>query len=222
MKAVVMTRKATKQEVIQAFKPQPEATIQHEFTYRNIAKMLASALQVEGEEFGAHVEVYLNQIDKLPTDCKRALHYAYIFSRKAPQQDREDLYQELAIKLLESRPCNDKLAYAIARCDWKDWWKAFKIRSNYSFDSIERLADSESASDYGQDAIDRQTYHSALLEGEIELERKADIDKLWSLLPKHIQAIVTKRFTGYALSTAERVAMCRYMKVHGGMLAEYR
>jgi hypothetical protein len=222
MKATVITRKATQQELKNAFKPLPQATIQHDFTYRNIAKMLASALLEDGEDFKTHVEEYLEVINKLPTDSKRALHYAYIFSRKAPQQERNDLYQELAIRLLESRPINDKLAYSIARCDWKDWWRSFKLRNNYNYESIERLADSEDGSDYGDNAIDRQVYHSELLVGEIEVERIADLNKLWSLLPDNIKHIVTKRFNGYALSGKDRVAMCRYMKVHGELLAEYR
>ena len=184
--------------------------------------MLASALQVEGEEFSEHVESYLKEIDKLPSDDRRALKYAFIFSRKAPHQEREDLYQELAIKLLEARPCSDKLAYAIARCDWKDFWKAFKIRSNYNWESIERIADAEDGGGYGEDAIDRQVYHSALLDGQIEIERKTDAKILWDMLPKQIQAIVNKRLEGHALTGAERVAMCRYMKVHRGILAEYR
>jgi len=221
MKAVVITRKASKPELKQAFRPQPEATIQHAFTYRNIAKMLASALQVEGEEFGAHVEVYLHQIDKLPTECKRALHYAYIFSRKAPHQEREDLYQELAIKLLELRAHDDKMAYAVARCDWKDWWKAFKLRVNYNWQSIERMADAEDGG-YGQEAIDRQIYHSALLQGEVEFERKVDIDILWNKLPERIQAIISKQIAGYCPTGAERVALCNYLKAHSTMLAEFK
>ncbi len=222
MKSAVVTRKATKQELKQAFKERPQAIVDHTYQNRSIAKMLASALQVEGEEFSEHVESYLDEIDKLPSDDRRALKYAFIFSRKAPQQEREDLYQELAIKLLEARPCSDKLAYSIARCDWKDFWKAFKVRSNYNWESIERLGDAEDGGGYGEDAIDRQVYHGALLDGQIEIERKTDANILWNLLPKQIQAIVNKRLEGHALTGAERVAICRYMKVHSGILAEYR
>ncbi len=222
MKSAVVTRKATKQELKQAFKARPQAIVSHEFTYRNIAKMLASALQEENEDFGAHVEEYLEQIKKLSTDNQRALHYAYIFSRKAPQQERNDIYQELAIRLLESRPINDKLAYAIARCDWKDWWAAYTIRNNYNFASIERIADSEYGSDYGQNAIARQEYHSQLLIGEIEMERTADLNKLWGLLPAKIQAIVTKRFNGYGLSNAEDCCIRKYIRTHSTILADFR
>ena len=222
MKTAVVTRKASKQELKQAFKARPQAIIDHTYQNRSIAKMLASALQVDGEEFTEHVESYLDEINKLPADARRALKYAFIFSRKAPQQEREDLYQELAIKLLELRPQDDKLAYAVARCDWKDWWKAFKMRSNYNWESIERISDAEDGEDYGQDAIDRQMYHSAILDGQVEIERKTDADILWNLLPKPIQAIVNKRLEGHALKTSERVMMCRYMKAHSGMLAEYR
>lgn len=218
----IRTRKASKQELSSAFKPLPQATIQHDFTYRNIAKMLASALLEDGEDFATHVEEYLEVINTLPTDSKRALHYAYIFSRKAPQQERNDLYQELAIRLLESRPINDKLAYSIARCDWKDWWRSFKLRVNYNWQSIERMADTEEGGGYGQEAIDRQIYHSALLQGEVEFERKVDIDILWNKLPERIQAIISKQIAGYCPTGAERVALCNYLKAHSTMLAEFK
>jgi len=222
MKAVVITRKASKQELKQAFKAQPEAIVDHEYQNRSIAKMLSSALQVEGEDFKEHVESYLLEINKLPADARRALKYAFIFSRKAPHQEREDLYQELAIKLLELRAHDDKIAYAVARCDWKDWWKAFKLRVNYNWQSIERMADAEDGGGYGQEAIDRQIYHSALLQGEVEFERKVDIDILWNKLPERIQAIISKQIAGYCPTGAERVALCNYLKAHSTMLAEFK
>ncbi len=220
MNSAVVTRKASKQELKQAFKPQSEAIAKHEYTNRSIAKMLASALQIEGE-FAEHVQSYLREIDKLPNEQKRALKYAFIFSRKAPQQERQDLYQELAIKLLELRPSDDKLAYAIARCDWKDWWKSFKTRCHYNLDSIERLSDSEDGSDYGQDAIDRQMYHSDLLTGEIESKARIDAKLLYNKLPKQIQAIVAKKLQGVATTKLEQSIMRRWIASNPVILSEY-
>jgi hypothetical protein len=66
-------------------------------TYRDIAKMLASALPVEAEEFRDRVEVNLEAIQSLSTEAKIALKSAYIFSRKVPREEREDLFQDLAL-----------------------------------------------------------------------------------------------------------------------------
>ena len=59
-------------------------------TYRDIAKMLASALPIEGAEFSAKVEENLEAIKALTSKAKTALKVAYIFSRKAPREERAD------------------------------------------------------------------------------------------------------------------------------------
>jgi hypothetical protein len=84
-------------------------------TFRTIAKMLCSALPVEGEDFGEHVNTTVETIQHLSTEAKNALKSAYVFSRKAPRQEREDLFQELSLALLKARIKDEKLAYAIAR-----------------------------------------------------------------------------------------------------------
>jgi hypothetical protein len=54
---------------------------------------------------------------------------AYIFSRKIPKQEREDLFQDIALKLIEADTPEQRLAYAIARCDWQPGipaiWRVF-------------------------------------------------------------------------------------------------
>lgn len=201
---------------------QPEAIQEHKFEYRSVAKMLAAATPVEDANFRELVDEYLEAIHKLPQEQKIALKMAYIFSRKAPQQERADLYQELYLKLIKARCADEKLAYAIARCDWKDFWKAYRIHEHYSLDSIDMTSDAEDASDYGDGAIDRIAYHSDLLQGECELENKIDASILWDKLPKHIQAIVAKRINGVALKGSERVALHRYVKANSSILASYR
>ena len=221
MNSKVISRKATNQELKNAFRPHSEAIQRHDFTYRNIAKMLASALQMDDDSFGTHVESFLKEINKLSKENRTALKYAYIFSRKAPKEERADLYQELALKLMEKRVKDDKLAYAIARCDWKDFWKAYKLHSQYNFDSIERMADTEDGSDYGQNAIDRQTYHSELLTGEIEYENRIDAELLFAKLPEAIKKIVTKKLQGLATSKLEQSIMRRWIASNPVVLAEY-
>ena len=72
----------------------------------------------------------------MPAYQKTVLKMAYIFSRKVPRQEREDFFQDIALILLEKQIDNQRLAYAIARCDWRDWWKKYKIRQHYSLDSV--------------------------------------------------------------------------------------
>jgi hypothetical protein len=220
MNGKVKTRRATKQELKSAFKPQSESIQKHDVTYRSVAKMLASAIQIE-TEFEAHVVEFLNVIEHLPQYQKTALKYAYIFSRKVPKEERADFYQELSLTLLEKRVKDDKLAYAIARCDWKDFWKAYKLHSQYNLDSIERMADSEDGGGYGQDAIDRIAYHTELLTGECEFDRTIDAQTLFDNLPSHIQPLVNKRLTGYALNKLEQSILRRYISTNPVVLADY-
>ena len=105
-----------------------------ETTYRSIAKSLCANMGAEEEEYSMLVEETLQAIMSLPQADKYALKSAYVFSRKAPKEERQDLFQDLMLKLLKSKAQDEKLCYAIARCDWKDWWKAYKIRSHYSLD----------------------------------------------------------------------------------------
>ena len=52
-----------------------------------------------------------------------ALKVAYVFSRKVPRQEREDLYQDIALAVFKAKTKDERLAYAIARCDWRNWWR---------------------------------------------------------------------------------------------------
>ena len=88
-----------------------------DITYRHIAIMLASKLPIDGEEFKTQIEVNLEAIKALPLEQKTALKMAYIFSLKVPRQGREDLFQDIAVKLFEAGTSEQRLAYAIALCD---------------------------------------------------------------------------------------------------------
>ncbi len=93
-----------------------------DYTYRDIAKMLASALPLEAEDFRLAVESYLKVIKSMSVESKLALRSAYIFSRKVPREDREDMFQELTLAVLKAKTNEEKLAYTVARFDWKKWW----------------------------------------------------------------------------------------------------
>jgi len=178
-----------------------------DITYRHVAKMLASALPVEGQEFGLKVEHYLDTIKRLPQEAKIALKSAYIFSRKVPREEREDLFQDIALAVLKVKTEDERLAYAIARCDWRDFWKAYKIRQHYSLDSV--VDDSEG----------NPFTLGELLVGETEFERKMngklDAERIYNTLPLNIQPLIDKRLIGKPLNQTERKRLSRYVKAEG-------
>ena len=181
-------------------------------TFRTIAKMLCSALPVEGEDLGEHVNNTVDTIQQLSTEAKNALKSAYVFSRKVPRQEREDLFQELALALLKARTKDEKLAYAIARCDWINWWKKYKIRQHYSLDSV--IEDEEG----------NPTTMAELLIGEVDFERKIDgkidAETIWRKLDNfpNIKRLVTLRLLGQTLNHQERNTLNYWVKTSGYQL----
>jgi len=108
-------------------KPQSKATATYrplsELEYRDIARMFVKALPLDGDDYLETIEAYIQIIRKLSSEAKIALRCAYIFSAKVPYDDREDFFQDLALTLLKAKHGEEKLAYAVARCDWIDFWK---------------------------------------------------------------------------------------------------
>ena len=176
-------------------------------TYRDIAKMLASALPVEGEEFGVKVNEYLETIKALPREAKLAMKVGYIFSRKVPRQEREDMFQDIALAVFKVKAKDERLAYAIARCDWRNWWEKYSIRQHYSIDTIV------------EDDKGNPVTFAELLVGEVEFERKMngklDAERIWDKLPEPIKPLVYKRLIGKALTATERKQMSRYIQADG-------
>jgi len=178
-----------------------------DITYRHIAKMLASALPVEGQEFGLKVELYLDTIKRLPQEAKVALKSAYIFSRKVPREEREDLFQDIALAILKVKTKDERLSYAIARCDWQDFWKKYKIRQHYSLDSVT------------EDSEGNPVTLAELIVGETEFERKMDgkldAERIYNALPDNIKPLIDKRLIGKALTRQERNSLNYYVRKDG-------
>ena len=164
-------------------------------TYRDIAKMLCKAMPITGEDFGLKVEEYIEAIKRLPKNARVALKSAYIFSAKAPVQEREDLFGVLTLGVLQSQTKDEKLGYAIARCDWLNWWKKWVIRQHYSLDSLLEEVEQETGN---------PTLHAELIVGAVEYERlidgKIDAELLWNKLPDNIKPLIEKRLQGQALT----------------------
>jgi len=169
--------------------------------------MLCSALPVEGQGFGEKVESYIETIKAMPKESKNALKVAYIFSRKVPREEREDLFQDIALAILKAKAQDEKLAYAIARCDWQDWWAKYKIRQHYSLDTIV------------EDTEGNPVALAELLVGETEFERKMDgkmdAERIYNKLPANIKPMIDKRLIGKALTHQERNTMNYYVKTQG-------
>jgi hypothetical protein len=181
-------------------------------TYRDIAKMLASALPVEGAEFAERVEINLKAIQSLSTESKIALKSAYIFSRKVPREERRDIFQDLTLAVLKAQTKDEKLAYAIARCDWQDWWKKYKIRQHYSLDTIVE----------DEDGNPKQL--AELIIGEVDWERridgKVDAETIWHKLDNWpaIKKLVIKRLIGQTLNRHENECITRWAAKFGTTL----
>jgi len=172
--------------------------------------MLASALPVQDDDFAVQVECNLEAIKRLPVEAKHALKVAYVFSRKVPRHEREDLFQDIALAVLKVRTRDERLAYAIARCDWQDWWKKYTIRQHYSLDSVT------------EDSEGNPVTLAEMLVGECEFERKIngklDAERIWKKLPKDIRPMVFKRLIGKALNSSERNHLNRWVHKAGYQL----
>lgn len=192
-----------------------------ETTYRSIAKALCSHSGAKEDEYGQLVNEMLEAILKLNSGAKYALKSAFIFSRKVPKEEREDLFQELMLKLLKANAQDEKLTYAIARCDWVDWWKQYKVRSHYSLD-MSVSEDESCAKDAENNGEKRARVLGDLLVNEIRFETmvdgKLDAEYLWNKLPASVKPIITKRLQGVTINHAERTQLYWYLHHQGTSL----
>jgi len=169
--------------------------------------MLASALPVEGELFTLQVEQYLTTIKAMSNQNKIALKMAYMFSRKVPCQEREDLFQDIALAIFKSKTKEEKLAYTIARCDWKNWWAKYKVCQHYSLDTV--IEDEEG---------DPRTLAEMLVgetEFEFKMDGKIDAQRIWDKLPAHVQPIILERLIGKGLNSSKRNILNRWLNKEG-------
>ena len=183
-------------------------------TYRDIAKMMVKAMPVQDDDFRDKVESYIDIIKAMPKEAKLALKSAYIFSRKVPREEREDLFQELALAVLKAKATDERLAYTIARCDWQNWWSKYRIRQHYSLDSV--IDDGEG----------NHVSFGELLVGEVEWERKVDGDidgkALYEQLPDWVKRLVDKRLTGLPLRGGDRQLLNKWVLSRPLVLASYQ
>ncbi len=130
---------------------------------------------------------------------------------RVPEAERVDWLQTMAVKLLESKPATNALAFVVAKCDTMSWWRAFKLRQHFSLDTAR-----ESDDDNAKTMLDSLC---AVAQYEAMIESDDNARALWRALAPNIQAIVSKRLNGARLSCAERQTLCRYL--HKAPLTKY-
>lgn len=127
--------------------------------------------------------------------------------RKVPNQEREDIAQDLAEALLKAKPKTPELAFTICRNRVVDFWRSYKRHSQF---------DIAYGSELVEDGEGGEVELIQTLAGEVEFEKridgKIDADSLFAKLPKPIQCIIEKRIVGLRLSDNERQQLHRYIK----------
>jgi hypothetical protein len=167
--------------------------------YQQIAKASISHSFDDDDEYIELVKRTASEFEKLDDNAKLGIEAAYIFSRKVPLVERQDLFQELVCAVLDSETDNPAFAYTIARRDWVDWWRSYKLHSQFHEGYLsETLTNSDG----------EETELAELLVGEVEFEAKQidklDAGRLWKQLPKAIQKLVVKRLQGKPLGASRK------------------
>ena len=135
------------------------------------------------------------------SDLERIIRY---WTRRIPDQEREDLLQGLAIKLLEARPDTLGLTFSLAKGYTMDWLRKWYVRQHVSLDLV---IDAESKTTLG-DVIADEVQYEAITIGKIDAAR------LWQQIPKYERAIVVKKLQGKRLSKAEDWDLNHFAKKH--------
>ena len=175
-------------------------TIITKANYQNIAKAAIGGPSFEDDnQYLVLVQNTAKALEGLDTNGKLAVEAAYIFSRKVPGNERQDLFQELVTAILDSGTDNPAFAYTIARRDWQNWWAKYKLHSQfYSGYLSETVTNSDG----------EETELAELLVGEVEFENrqidKLDARALWQQIPKDIQNLVAKRLQGKPLGAPRK------------------
>ena len=175
-------------------------TIITKANYQNIAKAAIGGPSFEDDnQYLVLVQNTVKALEGLDTNGKLAVEAAYIFSRKVPGNERQDLFQELVTAVLDSDTDNPAFAYTIARRDWQNWWAKYKLHSQfYSGYLSETVTNSDG----------EETELAELLVGEVEFENrqidKLDARALWQQIPKDIQNLVAKRLQGKPLGAPRK------------------
>ena len=175
-----------------AAQPQPRTVLMPELTYRHIARILCH-VEPESKDYPQAIETTLATIKALPAQHRLSMRIAYIFASKVPYEERGDCFQTFTATLIGRGVSDERLAYAICRCDWLDWWRAYKIRQHVDLDTT--ITDEDG----------NATTLGNLIVGMVDFEQRIgselDAASLWERIPADIRPLIIKRMTGRALIT---------------------
>ena len=200
-------------------------------TYQSIAKAAIGDPSFDDDnEYIKLVKTTAKAFDNLDLNARLAVEASYIFSRKVPMPERQDLFQELITAILASGTENPAFAYTIARRDWQNWYTKYMLHSQFYQGYLsETIVNSDG----------EETELAELLVGEIEFENKQidklDSQRLWRQIPKEIQVLIAKRLQGKplgaprmrkagqpkssgTLNNTERQRLNRWMRTQGHKL----
>lgn len=134
-------------------------------TYQQVGKATIAPSFDDDQAFIDLVAYTAQEFGKLQLNARLAIEAAYIFSRKVPIDERQDLFQELVVAVLDSGTEDKAFAYTIARRNWQHWWASYKLRSQFYQGYLsETITNSEG----------EETELAELLVGEVEFEAKDD------------------------------------------------
>ena len=170
-----------------------------EATYQQVSKAMLGPNFDRDDHFIELVKETAKQLAGLGINARLAIEAGYIFSRKAPQEERQDLFQELVTAIIDSGTEDAAFAYTIARRDWQNWWQTYKLHSQYYQGYLsETITNSDG----------EETELAELLVGEVEFENKQigklDGERLWQQIPVEIQQLISKRLQGKPLGSPRK------------------
>ena len=164
-------------------------------TYQSMAKAAIGDPSFDDDnEYIELVKTTAKAFENLDLNARLAVEASYIFSRKVPRPERQDLFQELITAILASGTENPAFAYTIARRDWQNWYTKYMLHSQFYQGYLsETITNSDG----------EETELAELLVGEVEFENrqidKLDAQRLWRQIPTEIQVLITKRLQGKPL-----------------------
>jgi len=168
--------------------------------YQQIAKAAIGGPNFDNDDqYLELVKTTAKELENLGTNAKLAVEAGYIFSRKVPGNERQDLFQELVLAILDSGTENPAFAYTIARRDWQDWWAKYKLHSQFYQGYLSEVI---------LNSDGEETELAELLVGEVEFENKQidklDAQSLWQRIPASIQVLISKRLQGKPLGAPRK------------------
>lgn len=188
-------------------------------SYRTIAKVLAYDMPLDDQEYSDIIEWYIKSIEAMPPMHQETLKAAYVFSRKAPKEDWQDLFLHFVahgLKLLSQwpEPIKDMagFCYVVARNEWKRVTRERKrhIRMlNGGFVSLNKIVPSIHQDGDSQE-VELQELIADDLDLESELNSELDNQAVLDTLPDRVKAIVKKRLRGEKLIGHEYEILARY------------